>query len=412
MKLLIINKYYFVTGGPERYMFQVTKLLEEHGHTVIPLALKLKRNLPTPYADDFLPPVADEEASHFGDFSLSIAKKARLTARAIYYPTARRRVAEIVRRENIDAVLLLNISSYISPSVIDGAKETGARVVMRLSDFGFICASYTFLRDGKVCTDCLTDGMQNAIRHRCLRGSITQSASRVLAMKIHRMSGIYRKVDAFVAPSQYMADTLVRFGMPAERVHCVPSFVNLDEYPPSFEPGGYVLSFGRLDADKGIDVLLRAWKALGDAAPPLRIVGSGAEEDTLKQLAADLNLHNISFTGFTEKAALTDIIASAAFVIIPSLWNDNSPMAAYETMALGKAIIASGLGGLRDQVEDGVSGLLVPPADPEALAQAVAALWADLPRARQMGIAGRERMETLFSPQRHYASLESLFRGD
>ena len=148
-------------------------------------------------------------SSQFRQFSLSLVDKARLTLRAIYYTTARQRVADIVRREKIDVVLLLNISNYISPSVIDGAKEAGARVIMRLSEYGFVCASYTFLRDGKVCTDCLTKGMHHGLRHRCLRGSFALTASRILSMKYHQLSGIYRKVDAFVAPSQFMADTLI-----------------------------------------------------------------------------------------------------------------------------------------------------------------------------------------------------------
>ena len=61
MNILIINKYYFVTGGPERYMFQVTHLLQKQGHTVIPLALRLKKNFPSPYDHYFLAPVVDEE---------------------------------------------------------------------------------------------------------------------------------------------------------------------------------------------------------------------------------------------------------------------------------------------------------------------------------------------------------------
>ena len=174
--------------------------------------------------------------------------------------------------------------------------------------------------------------------------------------------------------------------MPAERVHCVPSFVNLDEYPPAFDTGDYVLYFGRLDTDKGVDTLLHAWKLLGNDAPPLKIVGSGETEEALKQLAVELELNNVTFMGFADKDALLDIISKSAFVVIPSLWPDNSPMAAYELMAVGKAVIASNLGGLRDQVLDGVSGLLIAPAQPEVLGRAVASLWADRPRSRRMGI--------------------------
>jgi len=332
MNILIVNKYFFVSGGPERYMFSVIEALERQGHRVIPLALQLEQNRPSPYAHYFLPPPLSEETSHYKDFSLGLADKLRLTARALYYWTARRRVAEIVRRERIDVVYLLNICNYISPSVVDGAREAGARVVMRLSDFNFICASYHFFRDGQVCTACM-HGMHHAVKYRCMRGSLSLSLARVLAMKWHVLSRIYRRVDAFVAPSRFMAETLARVNIPPERIAYVPSFVILDEYQPEFAVGEYVVFFGRLDADKGVDVLLRAWQRLGASAPPLRIVGSGEAELRLRELAASLGAANVQFDGFADQAQLARIIRGAAFVVVPSLWPDNAPMAVYEAMA-------------------------------------------------------------------------------
>ena len=409
MNILIVNKYYFISGGPERYLFAVKDLLEGEGHKVIPLTMQLDRNEPSPYAADFLPPpFSNAGASHFQQASPGLFEKIKLSGRAIYYPTARRRVAELVRREKIDLVYLLNICNYISPSVIDGARDGGARVVMRLSDFNFICASYHFFRDGQVCTAC-QQGLYHALKYRCMRGSLALSLSRVLAMKIHQLSGIYQKVNAFVAPSRFMADVLVQAGMPQARVHWVPSFVDLGEYEPAFTPGDYVLYFGRLDAEKGVDLLLRAWQALGSDAPPLRIVGSGEAEAELKTLAETLQVSNVTFHDFVEKDTLLGIIRGAAFVVVPSLWHDNAPMAVYEAMACGKAVVGSRLGGLIDQIEDQVSGLLVPPGEPDRLAQGVAALWGDQARLEAWGRAARQRMETLFSPANHMAALARIF---
>jgi glycosyltransferase involved in cell wall biosynthesis len=95
--------------------------------------------------------------------------------------------------------------------------------------------------------------------------------------------------------------------------------------------------------------------------------------------------------------------------VIPSLWPDNAPMAAYEAMACGRAVIGSDLGGLQDQVEPGRSGVLLPAGDAASLARAVRQLWSDPEQAQRMGRAGRERMERLFSPQRHLEALMGLF---
>lgn len=412
MNIAIVNKYYFVSGGPERYLFSVKELLESRGHKVVPLALRLSRNEPSEYAKCFLPPPAGQDAPRYEGFDLTAWKRAKLLGRALYWPLARRRVAEVARREGIDAVYLLNIANYISPSVIDGARDAGARVVMRLSDYNFACVSYHLFRDGGLCEDCLGGTPLLGAARRCLHGSLALSSARALTMMAHRLLGVYRRVDAFVAPSRFMARALLQWGAPRDKVHWLPSFVDLDAYAPKFEAGGYALYFGRLSAEKGVDVLLRAWASLGAESPPLKIVGWGDEEPALRRLADSLGLRRVAFCGFQERAEIVETVRNAAFVVVPSIWPDNAPMAVYEGMALGKAVVASRIGGLEDQVAHGRTGLLVPPGDADALARAARALWRDPDRAESFGRAARRRMEEQFSPMSHVERLERILSGE
>ena len=409
MNILIINKYFFVSGGPERYMFSIMELLERQGHTVIPLSIRLNKNQPSKYDDMFLPPpFQDDETSHFQNASLTLVEKMKLTKRAIYFTEARDVVAEIVERENIDVVYLLNICNYISPSVIDGAHGAGARVIMRLSDYNFVCASYHFFRDGEVCTKCL-QGMHHAVKYRCMRGSLSLSIARYVAMVWHQKSKIYSKVDAFVAPSQFMANSLVKFGMPQDKVNWVPSFVNLDQYEANFDAGEYVLYFGRLDDEKGVNILLDAWRLVNPKFGSLWIVGSGEAEEELKVQASRLGLENVVFQPFMKKQDLLEVVRNARFVIVPSLWHDNAPMATYEAMACGKPVVGSKLGGLMDQIENGETGILVEPGNPEMLAKTISGLWNDDKRICEMGIRARQRMETTFSADKHLSTLNRIF---
>lgn len=408
MNVLVVNKYYFVRGGPERYMFSVMDLLARAGHKVVPLSVRFRSNQASPFSSDFLAPPAGEGQERYPDFSLGIGGQLRLFARSIYSLQARRRIMRVVRREKIDVVYLLNICNYISPSVIDGARKAGARVVLRLSDFNFACASYHFLREGRTCTRCLED-QRHAIRYRCVRGSLKLSMARVLAMQAHRLAGIYDRVDAFIAPSGFMADSLVRFGWPNQRIHRVPSFVDLRDYTPVTGPGNSVLYFGRLDKEKGVDVLLHAWSLLGTQAPPLRVLGTGEAEARLKRLAIELGIRNVRFEGFVDSAAVRQALQEARIVVVPSLWPENSPMAIYEAMACARPVIASDLGGMHEQIEPGVSGLLVPPGDAARLAQATRELWDQPERAVEMGKLGRLRMEQSFSSERHLAALLRIF---
>jgi glycosyltransferase involved in cell wall biosynthesis len=408
MRILIINKYYFVDGGPERYMFSLIELLEKYGHEVVPLTLDLKKNRYSPYAEDFLPSPFGKEFGHYADSSLSLGAKITLAARSIYYPLARKRVKQIIDRENIDVVYLLNIYNYISLSVIDAATQSGTRVIMRLSDFNFICASCRFFRDGRVCMAC-QHGLHNALKYRCVRDSLSMTLARVTAIKLHMIMGIYNRVDKFVAPSTFTINALAEMGIPHERLHYLPSFVNLEQYEPCFKPGNYVLYFGRLDRDKGVDVLVRAFQVLGSDAPYLRIIGKGKQEVELRSLADRLQNQRIKFYGYMNKAQLIKQIQGAAFVVVPSLWPDNSPMAVYESMACGKPVIGSMLGGLLDQIEDGENGYLVEPGNEYDLAQAVKSLWEDKVSIESLGREARLRMETEFGPESHMSKLCNIF---
>ena len=410
MNVALVNKYYYLLGGPERYLFAVSDLLEGRGHHVVPFCLRLDKNRQTAYAKYFLPSPADEGAGRMADFRLGLTDRLRLLARAVYWPEARRGMARLVRREKIDVVYLLNICNYISPSVIDGARDAGARVVMRLSDFNYVCASHHFLGGGRFCDDCLRCTLYGLAR-RCARDSTAVSFARFLAITAHRLLGVYRKVDAFVAPSRFMARTLVRWGVPRAKVHYVPGFVDLDRFTPNYTPGGYALYYGRLSAEKGVEWVLRAWAAMGGDAPPLRIVGEGDDGPRLRRLAADLNLETVTFVGFLEGEALWREVAGAAFVLAPSLWPENSANTVYESMALGKPVIAADLGGLPDQIGRNGAGLLVPPDDVPALAQAALRLWRSPTLTQHLGQTARQRMETHFPPERHARALERVLGG-
>lgn len=412
MNIAIVNKYHFVSGGPERYLFSVKALLESRGHKVVPVTLRLSRNESSEYAKYFLPPPAGEDAPRYEGFDLTPWERARLLGRAVYWPLARRRMAEVARREKIDAVYLLNIANYISPSVIDGARDAGARVVMRLSDYNFACVSYHLFRSGAFCEDCLGATPFLGSARRCLHGSFALSSARALAMMAHRLLGVYRRVDAFVSPSRFMARALLRWGAPRSKVHWLPSFVDLDAYAPGFEAGGYALYFGRLSGEKGVNILLRAWDALGAGAFPLKIVGWGEEEPNLRRLADSLGLRCVEFCGFRDRDEIIETVRDAAFVVAPSIWPDNAPMAVYEAMALGKAVVASRIGGLEDQVAHERTGLLVPPGDADALSLAARRLWDHPEQAEAFGRAARKRMEEQFSPGKHMERLGRILSGE
>jgi glycosyltransferase involved in cell wall biosynthesis len=170
-----------------------------------------------------------------------------------------------------------------------------------------------------------------------------------------------------------------------------------------------LLCIGRLIPIKGHLVLLRALAQARAQVPGVRldVAGRGPLEPALKAYARELGLEDaVRFLGFV--SPVQSAIEDAAVVVVPSL-GEGFGMVALEAMERARPVIASTVGGLPEIVADGETGLVVPPADAEALADAIVALAGDLPRAAAMGRAGRDRALAEFTPERCVERVEELY---
>ncbi len=138
-----------------------------------------------------------------------------------------------------------------------------------------------------------------------------------------------------------------------------------------------------------------------------KFVGRGPEEEKLKRAAAALP--NVEFIGFTKGDELWNLYRGARCVVVPSLWQEVFCLVALEAMAAGKPVIASNIGGLPEVVSDRVSGLLVRPGSVPDLIEAIGRLFQDDKFAREMGLAGRERVVREFSLEKHYEGLMKIY---
>jgi glycosyltransferase involved in cell wall biosynthesis len=170
-----------------------------------------------------------------------------------------------------------------------------------------------------------------------------------------------------------------------------------------------LLCIGRLIPIKGHLVLLRALAQARSRAPrvTLDVAGRGPLAPALQAYVRELDLGDaVRFLGFvsTIEAAIED----AAIVVVPSL-GEGFGMVALEAMERARPVIASAVGGLPEIVADGETGLVVPPGEADALAEAIVALAGNLPRAAEMGAAGRDRALREFTPERCVERVEALY---
>jgi len=166
-----------------------------------------------------------------------------------------------------------------------------------------------------------------------------------------------------------------------------------------------VVTLARLSPQKGIDTLVTAAGLVPEAK--FLVVGDGPERTALEAQAESLGISSrVSFLG--HRRDVPALLASADVFALPSLF-EGLPLSVLEAMAAAKPVVASRIGGTDEAVVDGVTGILVPPSDPAALAQAIRTVLADPQLAARMGGAGRARVHEAFTAQAMARGVEAVY---
>jgi glycosyltransferase involved in cell wall biosynthesis len=411
-KILLINKFYYLRGGTERYCFDVTRLLQQKGHTLIPFSMAHDRNRDSEYAPYFVDEISFERST---DWRRPLANL-KAAGQAVYSAQARRNLARLIRHAQPDLAYLHNIHHQISLSILPLLQEQGIPIVWRLHDYSLFCPNSIFYSRGSICEACAGGRYYHIVQRRCRRGSRAASLVAGLGSYVDRWLRLADCVDLFVAPSRFLKTKMVQHGLDAERLVVQPNFIPADplDPAPSLSPperGGpdgedYVLFFGRLSAEKGVGTLITAMAQLPGCQ--LVIAGDGPQRPELQELAARVAGKRIRFTGFQPPEILKTTLHRSSLVIVPSEWYENCPYTILEAFAAGKPVVASRMGGIPELVQDGQDGLLFEAGNARQLADCIHSLIADDGQKQRLGRSARKKVKDLYGPERHYASLMEI----
>ncbi|HDL64842.1 MAG TPA: glycosyltransferase family 1 protein [Proteobacteria bacterium] len=218
-----------------------------------------------------------------------------------------------------------------------------------------------------------------------------------------------RYVHTYLFASNFMARETEKFwGKGSFRWRMLPN-PPIDLTPSiSDQSNDYILYFGRLAEEKGVDLLIRSMQYI--PLVRLKIFGTGPEVDSLKELVESLELTNIEFLKPKWGEYLQSVLDRCRFVVVPSKWYENLPYTILHAFSSGKAVIGSDRGGIPELVKDGVFGLLCPVEDARVLADRIKELWDDPGRAVSMGKAARKYVNEQFNEQRFYQTLMEIYR--
>jgi glycosyltransferase involved in cell wall biosynthesis len=397
--LLLANHYRPGPGGAEAVLLATEALLRQRGHEPVPFAVREPDTAPTPWAEWF-PPMAGAGAR---------TEAGRRLAATASRP-ARDAVARLLDAAPPDVAHVHHVFEGLSLSVVEVLLARRVPVVMTLHDYKPVCPNYRLYVGGQPCQRCLGGGYWNVVRHRCLEGPAWRGVAAAVDAYRRRLRRLWERVDLFVAPSRYLRDRVVAGGLPAGRVSVVPNPVELPPDPPrAARPGpARFLYTGRLVAEKGLHDLLSAAGRLRGLAT-VEVFGEGRLAEALRS-RVDREGLPVRLHGFAGPERLAGELAAATATVLPARWPENCPLAILEAAARAVPAVATTAGGIPELVADGRTGLLVPPGDPAALAQAMAALAGDRGRAAALGRAARRRGAARHDPDGHAEALLACYR--
>jgi glycosyltransferase involved in cell wall biosynthesis len=382
LTILLAHNRYLTGGGEDAVFLQESALLRRHGHDVVE------------YVED------NHRIDEIGRSAAAV--------RAVWSSGTRRRLLDLLRRERPGVAHFHNTFPLISPSAYWACRETGTPVVQTLHNYRLLCAAAAFFRSGRPCEDCVgTRLLWPGVFHACYRGSRLETAAVTTMLGAHRMLGTWRnKVDLFIAPSEFSRRKFIEGGIAEERIAVKPNFVHPDPGPQRTE-GDFALFVGRLSEEKGIRVLLEAWRSLSHV--PLAVCGDGPMRGLVDAFAQSLPRGKVRVHGARTPQEVFGLMKQARFLIFPSTCYETFALVIAEAFACGLPVISTDIGAAAELVDHGRTGVLFKSGDPDRLAAAVRRLWDQPLETRRMGSEARAEFLAKYTAEANYARLTSLY---
>ena len=385
MKIVLVHNAYQWPGGEDIIVNQERDLLRAAGHHV----LEFRRS--------------NQEIG-----SDTLIGQITLAQRAVWSSDTFQEFAALLRREKPDLVHVHNTFVMISPSVYWACAEENVPVVQTLHNFRLLCPQGTFLRNGKICEECVEHSLLRSVAYGCYRGSRLATGVAAALLAGHWWAATWTgKIDSYIALSHFARNKFVQAGLPSEKLFVKPNFVYPD-FSPRTSPGDYGLFVGRITLEKGLPTLLNVWQQIKTEVP-LILVGEGALRQSLEAQVAETSHSRIIFRGYLSREETLATIRGAKFLLCASHCYEQAPVTIMEAYACGVPVIAPSLGPLEEVIDDGRTGLLFRPGDATHMAEKIQWALAHDECLETMGKRAREKYETQYSAENNYRKLMEIY---
>jgi glycosyltransferase involved in cell wall biosynthesis len=406
-RLLGVHRLHYRKGGAEGVHLDHLGLFRSRGWECAEFTMDHPENEESPWRDYF--PRQFEAPSGLGALTSA--------PRFFYSAEARRKFTQLLDDFRPDVIHMHGVYHHLTNAIIKPARDRGIPIVYTLHDYKLICPAYHFYTEkAGVCESCNGGNQWRCLSGRCTGGSLAKDALYALDGLVQWHGGQLRKaVDRFVGPCRFIVEKFVEHGFDRNRLRFVPNFFESgDDAPVAAEDarairerhGRFILFFGRLSSEKGVDVLIDAASDVGAA---LVLAGDGPKRGELETRSKERRIACM-FTGHLKGARLWAYVEAATTVALPSVWYEIAPKSILEAQARAKPTIVTAIGGLPEMVEDGVTGFVAKPADRASLAESLKRLLSMSDSALvAMGAKARERVSAQFTRERYYREMAEIY---
>ena len=335
MTILEINNYFYLRGGAERAFFASIAALEARGHRVIPFALAGAKNRPSPWSRYFPAPAAR-----------------RRGWKRLYNRDVARCLERLIQETKPDVAHIHNIAYQLTPAVIAVLRRHNIPMVQTLHDYQAVSPLPLLYSNGAIAQTRAWGSWIGVVLTRAVKHSLMASAAAVLHTTLDRLFGWTAGVSRFIAPSLFMANMAVGYGLPEDHIRVLAQPQPVHGCSKRARRHPYFLFVGRLSEEKGVLELIRWWKTL-PSSHRLVIVGDGPLTAAVRRSVRALSGSRATLYGACEdRAALARLYEGATAVLVPSQWYENAPYVVLEAFSHGTPVIASDIGGIPELVGD------------------------------------------------------------
>lgn len=396
MKILFVNKFLYSRGGAETYFLKLGKILKECGHQVEYFGMEDEKNI-----------VGNREHLYTKnmDFHGRGIDKLTYPFKIIYSLEAKKKISKVIRSFQPDIIHFNNINFQLTPSVIEAGAKLGIPMVQTVHDLQMLCPNHMMLDiQKKVPCECCIEGKKwSCISKKCIHNSRIKSIIGLMENMIYSRKKTYDLIDTYICPSHFIEEKLLHEQRFQGKTIVIHNFLSENYMDIQKEKKNYVLYFGRISQEKGIDRLLEACALTPEIS--YVIAGSGPEE----HLCVNSKLPNVSYVGFQSGKALLELIQGALFTVHLSIWYENCPLAVLESQSLGTPVLCNKIGGMPELVEEKETGILNEVFTPEAYAEKIRYLYNEKELLKEMAKKCLEKQETMITLEKYKDALLDIY---